>query len=45
MTDHRTPNGSRMLAKRSPDTKFASGSCSVAPAASARATTASASLT
>ena len=41
MIDQRTPNGSRMLAKRSPDTNVATGSRTVAPALTARATTAS----
>jgi len=45
MIDHRTPNGSRMLAYRSPDTKVDGASRTVAPAATARSTTASTSGT
>src|SRR3954449_6619931 len=44
MIDQRIPNGSRMLANRSPDTNVIKGSRTVAPAASARATTSSTSL-
>ncbi len=45
ITDQRTPNGSRMLAYRSPDTNVDGASRTVAPAATARSTTASTSGT